>query len=380
MPWQLGPAFEGLRLRFGLESIPQGYSQALFATLPHAGDVETPGALTALLARHAEDVSGVRPLDVASPVTMPRMAQVYILRHEGEPRYVLKVFPDFGALLRETGALWHVGKQPHSTFELPALVATGTAKVGSRPCAFLVTRCLGRADLLHLGATTSPSNAEYLRYLHHAGAALRSLHTAFPPSRDERCIEIRRTEHVDYVRNLTGSAGYLAQVAARGWLSASTAQDASARIAALADAYAAAPRRTLPLGVAHGDAYPANFVVHLPEGRLGVVDLETLMWSFGPERGTSTGIADVREDVGRFVESLNAYGTEIDNAPVAAFLDGYFAAVPDRLRAPLMEHHEFFRLRYDAVILRAFLAGHDVRLDGDQMRQLVRSMVERLTR
>ena len=212
-------------------------------------------------------------------------------------------------------------------------------------------------------AGNAASLQRYAGYLATAGAAIARLHDSVPPSSSAAAIDGYRLDHLRTVRawcarpapsmHLWPAVGFVQRKRVPCALGSRSGRCLCGNSAT-----------DLPVGLVHGDCYPANFVLNAEDHSVHVIDLHTLLWSSAPEEGgTKRGMADVREDIGRFCEALRVQGLRLGLSEALvrdqeqAFLQAYMQNQPAPRRTRLHAHEAFFRLRYDAVIFRAWHLG-----------------------
>ncbi|MBI4346269.1 MAG: aminoglycoside phosphotransferase family protein [Elusimicrobia bacterium] len=294
---------------------------------------------------------------IAAPKTDPLSgAEVYLIKDGGRPVAVYKVYDRDGArqVLNELGAV--------STLDRLALSQSspvrplGVFRLGEgQRVGYLMEAAPGR-DLYQWLAAVGASSDRQAAFaaaedkVRSAAQSLGELHSRGrgPPLAPERKRELvdELSDRLEALRRPDAADG-------RTWtiphdvyeaLKTQTARDGERLM-----------KSDLPGAVTHGDAHPGNFFAS-PEGRLTMIDVETLVWSLGKE---GKGIGSPAEDVGRFLESIRinnqtkGLGLEASETRQLeqAFIERYLQT--SGMSAPDVEAAvSFFRTRMQVTALR----------------------------
>gem|GEM_PF-6914664 len=118
--------------------------------------------------------------------------------------------------------------------------------------------------------------------------------------------------------------------------------------------------------VAHGDAHAGNFSVADKGNKVGVIDVETMFRSIGKD---GKGIGSGAIDVGRFMESLRTFGTEMGLMPaeIAQIQQDYYRAYRtlrrgDAKTADFEVATKFYRANMDTIAVAGALRGGDLKI------------------
>lgn len=360
--------YETLRAQHGLLAMPPGAVDALLLRLPRGPDIASADAVRTTLHEYLCARFETFDVDLKPPSTAPTTnSNVYMVHAGGCVVAVFKLFsaPTDG-YFQEITAIHHLAVARIKEVEPAPIWHLGSLLVAGVRRGFLLRRAAPGEDLEARFAHDLPETQD--QALSQSGTAIAALHRHFRRSRDTTAIAQVRDYHVACVRRLLGPEGALAAFTRKGWLSDAQHAALTDAIEALAAAYAATDLDAMPIGVSHGDCYPANFVF-APPNALTLVDLQTLMWSLGPEAEAPHGIADVREDVGRFCEALVAQGLHagIDDAITTGHINTFLTHYNATARLPVGVADAalaFFRLRFDAVVFSALANAWTQPRDG----------------
>ena len=300
---------------------------------------------------------------------------------------VLKVFREpLESALRELTALSLVRSLRAPDVQVPNVFAAGRAWVQGAPCAYLLMDAPGDTDfeaLSRRAAADTQLQPTYQSYLQRIGGVLANLHAALPRTGIDADIAQTRADHLSTLAYFLRPHGPLQGFVDQGWIAEPTRLALQARVVQHCTALAAEPLANIPVGLVHGDCYPANFVLNPEKQSLHVVDLQTVMWQLSADGDGRTAHADVREDLGRFRESLllqglrNGVRAPTLRAEDAAFLEAYMQRQPPAMHPVLQRHEAFYRLRYDAVVFNAWHAGRHQKATAQQVRALLGCVLAR---